>query len=174
MSTKTSRAPLKTLALSAIGLTMIAGFEGYRERAYNDGVGVQTIGYGTTRYASGKAVKAGDKITPDRALIELAASADEHQKRLAKCITVPLAQREWDALVSWAYNVGTSAACNSTLVRKLNAGDYTVPCTELPKWNKAGGRVLAGLVKRRAAEARMYGCNDVANFEKQRERDAAK
>jgi lysozyme len=139
-------------------LAAIAGFEGYRSTAYNDGVGVQTIGYGTTRYASGKAVRAGDKITPDRALIELAASADEHQKRLARCITVPLAQREWDALVSWAYNVGTSAACNSTLVRRLNTGDYASPCTELPKWNKAGGKVLAGLVKRRAAEAEMYGC----------------
>lgn len=154
----------KLLYLSAGALAAIAGFEGYRSTAYNDGVGVQTIGYGTTRYASGKAVMAGDKITPDRALIELAANADEHQKRLARCITVPLAQREWDALVSWAYNVGTSAACNSTLVRKLNAGDYTAPCTELPKWNKAGGRVLAGLVKRRAAEAEMYGCQSIGGL----------
>lgn len=164
----------KYLALSAGALAAIAGFEGYRGNAYNDGVGVQTIGYGTTKYASGQVVKTGDKITPDRALIELAASADEHQQRLAKCIKVPLAQREWDALVSWAYNVGTSAACNSSLVRKLNAGDYTAACTELPKWNKAGGKVLAGLVKRRAAEVEMYGCNDVANFEKQHERDAVK
>lgn len=164
----------KYLVLSAGALAAIAGFEGYRGNAYDDGVGVQTIGYGTTRYASGQVVKTGDKITPDRALIELAASADEHQRLLAKCIKVPLAQREWDALVSWAYNVGTSAACNSSLVRKLNAGDYTAACIELPKWNKAGGKVLPGLVKRRSAEVEMYGCNDVAVFDKQRELDAAK
>lgn len=168
------RLPTDKLTLSALALAAIAGFEGYRSSAYNDGVGVQTIGYGTTKYASGQVVKTGDKITPDRALIELAASADEHQQRLAKCIKMPLAQREWDALVSWAYNVGTSAACNSTLVRKLNAGDYTAACTELPKWNKAGGKVLAGLVKRRAAEVKMYGCNDVAVFDTQRERNSMK
>lgn len=148
------------LALSAAGLLAIAGFEGYRARAYDDGANVQTIGYGTTQYSTGDAVRANDRITPERALIELGAAADKTQQRLARCIRVPLAQREWDALTSWAYNVGTGAACSSRLVGKLNKGDYTAPCTELPRWNKAGGRVLGGLVKRRAREAEMYGCND--------------
>ena len=158
MSTKTPRTPLKTLALSAIGLTMIAGFEGYRERAYNDGVGVQTIGYGTTTYADGSKVKAGDTITPERALVRLAQSATEHETRLKACIgEVPLYPYEWDAYVSWAYNVGTGAACGSTLVRKLRQTppDYTGACAELLKWNKAGGRVLKGLVTRRQAEYKL-------------------
>ena len=159
------------LSLSAAGLLAIAGYEGYRASAYNDGAGVQTIGYGTTQYDTGAPVRAGDKITPERALVQLGAAASRTERALAACIAVPLAQREWDALVSWAYNIGTGAACKSTLIRRLNAGDYNAPCVELPKWNRAGGRVLAGLVKRRAAEARMYGCNDVAVFEKQRERE---
>jgi lysozyme len=145
-----SRARQIGLTLSAVGLVGIALFEGYRGTAYNDGVGVQTIGYGTTI-----GVQVGDKITPDRALVRLADDAAATERRLRECIgAVPLAQGEWDAYVSWAYNVGTGAACGSTLVAKLRRvpPDYEGACAELLRWTRAGGRELPGLVKRRQAE----------------------
>lgn len=145
--TPRQRIATAALSLSAAGLIGIAQYEGYRGAAYDDGVGVQTIGFGTT-----DGVKRGDTIDPVRALVRLGADAAAMERKLAACIHVPLYQHEWDAYVSWAYNVGTGAACGSTLVRKLNAGDYVGACDELPRWNKAGGRVLPGLSKRRAQE----------------------
>jgi len=141
------RTTVGALALSAAGLVAIAQYEGYRGQAYDDGVGVQTIGFGTTA-----GVQKGDRIDPVRALQRLAADAALFERQLALCIHVPLHQHEWDAYVSWAYNVGVSAACKSTLVKKLNRGDYVGACNELLRWNRAGGRVLPGLVKRRQQE----------------------
>ena len=140
------RTAVATLSLSAMGLVGIALHEGYRDRAYDDGVGVQTIGFGTT-----EGVKPGDRITVERALIRLAEDVSEHEAELRRCLKdVPLYQREWDAYVSWAYNVGVR--CDSTLVTKLKAGDYPGACAELSRWVYAGGRVLPGLVRRRAEE----------------------
>lgn len=136
---------------------MIATFEGYRSTAYNDGVGVQTVGFGSTRLEDGAPVRPGDRVTPQRAVVLLANDADAIAKELATCIgDVPLAQHEWDAFVSWAYNVGSAAACRSTLVKKLKQTppDYEGACRELLKWVYAGGRVLPGLVTRREAEYR--------------------
>lgn len=143
---------------SAIAVALIAGFEGYSGRAYDDGVGVQTVGFGSTRREDGRTVKPGDTVTPERAVVMLAADADRIAKELAACIgPVPLYKHEWDALVSWAYNVGAANACRSTLVRKLKAQppDYAGACRELLRWTKAGGRELPGLVKRREAEYRL-------------------
>lgn len=138
------------LSLSAAALVGIALHEGYRGTAYDDGVGVQTIGFGTTA-----GVHPGDQITPERALVRLLADADRTQADLRACIgPVPMYQHEWDALVSWAYNVGTGAACKSTLVRRLRAQNYPGACAELLRWTYAGGQVLPGLVKRRQAEYR--------------------
>ncbi len=140
---------------TAAGLSVIAGLEGYRERSYDDGVGVQTVGFGTTRHADGRQVQKGDRMDPVRAVIALQADADRHARELAACIgDVPLTKGEWDAYVSWAYNVGTGAACRSTLVRKLKQQppDYAGACRELLRWTRAGGRELQGLVKRRQAE----------------------
>lgn len=142
------RTRLSALVLSASAMVGIALHEGYRPTAYDDGVGVQTIGFGTT-----EGVKPGDKITVERALVRLLSDAEKHQKELRACIgDVPMYQHEWDAYVSWSYNVGTGAACKSSLVRKLKAGDYAGACTELLRWDRAGGRVLPGLTKRRQAE----------------------
>lgn len=138
------------LSLSGAGLVGVAVHEGYRGEAYDDGVGVQTIGFGTTT-----GVKPGDRIEPVRALIRLADDVKAAERGLARCIKVPLHQHEWDAYVSWAYNVGTGAACGSTLVRLLNEGQYEAACRQLPRWNRAGGRVLAGLTKRRAEEMQL-------------------
>lgn len=143
------RTALAALTLSASALVGIAVHESYRGSAYlptpSD---VPTIGFGST-----DGVQMGDKITPERALVKLLADADRFQRDLKACVgDVPMHQHEWDAVVSWAYNVGTGAACRSTLVRKLKAGDYPGACAELLKWDKQGGMVLRGLTIRRQAE----------------------
>jgi lysozyme len=146
-----SNTRLAVAVFSAAALIGLATHEGFRDRAYDDGVGVQTIGFGTT-----EGVKPGDTITVERALVRLGADVSKFENRLRECIgPVPMHQYEWDSVVSWAYNVGTGAACSSTLVRKLQVGDYTGACNELPRWNKAGGKVLRGLVNRREAERRL-------------------
>lgn len=148
MNKQQIRVAVSSIALSAAGLIGIAEYEGYRGDAYIPVKGdVPTIGFGTTG-----GVKMGDTIEPVRALVRLGSDVAAFERAMAGCIKVPLYQHEWDAYVSWAYNVGTGAACSSTLVRKLNAGDYEGACNELPRWNMAAGRVLPGLVKRRAAE----------------------
>lgn len=148
---KHPRTTLAALTLSASALVGIAVHEAFRPTAYlptpND---VPTIGFGTT-----EGVKMGDRITVERALVRLLADADRFQRELKACIgDVPLHQHEWDAYVSWAYNVGTGAACRSTLVRKLKATppDYAGACAELDKWIYQAGKPLKGLVKRRAEE----------------------
>lgn len=141
------RVKVATLSLSASALVGIALHEGYRGEAYDDGVGVQTIGFGTT-----EGVKPGDTITPPKALARALTDAQRYEGALKRCVSVPLHQYEYDAFVQFSYNVGSGAFCGSTLVRKLNAGDYPGSCAELLRWTRAGGRVLPGLVKRRQAE----------------------
>lgn len=141
---------MAALAVSAAALVGIATHEGYRGEAYKDAVGVTTIGYGETA-----GVKMGDKTTPERALVQLLESTEKHADAIRQCIHVPLYQHEFDAYISLAYNIGTGAFCRSTLVKKLNAKDYAGACEEIRRWNKAGGKVLPGLVKRREAEYKM-------------------
>ena len=144
------RIGIGTIVLSAASLVTIAGYEGYSAVAYKDAVGVPTIGYGET-----KGVKMGQKTTPDRALVQLLVSMNSHADDIRQCIKVPLYQHEFDAYVSLAYNIGAKNFCSSTLVRKLNAEDYKDACTEIRRWDKAGGKTLAGLTKRREQEYRM-------------------
>jgi lysozyme len=77
---------------------------------------------------------------------------EAHGAKLLQCIKVRITQGYYDALASWAYNVGTGAACGSTLVRLLNQGQYRAACQQLPRWNRAGGKVVRGLTNRRMAE----------------------
>ena len=121
--------------------------EGYKSNAYQDVGGVYTVGYGQ---ADG--VKKGDATDPVRALVKLEQSLDEHAKGMVQCIHVPISQGEYDAYLDFTYNVGVSAFCHSTLNKKLNSMDYAGACKELLKWNTAGGKVVAGLQKRRAEE----------------------
>lgn len=148
---KSGRTVVAALALSAAGLVGIASWETFQPVAYlPTPQDVPTHGWGST-----KDVKLGDRTTPDRALVRLLSDAEQHQRELRACIgDVALHQHEWDAYVSWAFNVGTGAACSSTLVRKLRADppDYLGACRELLRWNKQAGRVLAGLTRRRQAE----------------------
>lgn len=140
------------LTLSALAFVGLAVHEGYRDTAYIPVKGdVPTIGFGDTH-----GVRPGDRTDPVRALIRLHQHAENFQRDLRRCIgDVPMHQHEWDAIVSWAYNVGTGAACRSTLVRKLKVYDYAGACAELLRWDKFKGKTLAGLTKRRQQEHAM-------------------
>ena len=143
------RNAIAALSLSAAALVGIATHEGYVGQAYRDIVGVWTIGFGTTEQ-----VKPGDKIDPVRALQRKMADVQKFEGALKQCVKVPLHQHEYDAFLSLAYNIGPGAFCGSTLVRKLNAEDYAGACAEILRWDKAGGKTVAGLTKRRQAEHR--------------------
>ena len=148
--TRKIRLGIASLVVSAAALVGIATHEGYRGEAYRDAVGVPTIGFGETA-----GVKMGDKTTPVRSLVQLLGSTNRHADAIRKCIAVPLYQHEFDAYVSLSYNIGPGAFCQSTLVKKLNAGDYAGACEEIKRWNRAGGKVLPGLTKRREQEYRL-------------------
>lgn len=144
---QTQRAKVASLVISASLLIGIAAHEGYVGNTYLDAVGVPTIGFGET-----KDVKPNQKTDPVRALIQLDKSINEHADGIAKCIKVPISQQEYDAYISLSYNIGVKNFCSSTLLRKLNEGDYEEACHQILRWNKAGGRVLPGLTKRRQEE----------------------
>lgn len=137
------------LALSASALVGIASWEGFVGSAYQDIVGVWTIGFGTT-----EGVKAGQKIDPVKALQRKISDVQKFEGAIKQCVIVPLHQYEYDSYLSLAYNIGPNAFCNSTLVRKLNASDYAGACKEILRWDRAGGKVVRGLTNRREAEYR--------------------
>ena len=141
------------LVLSAAVLATIAGYEGYKSAAYIPVPGdVPTIGYGTTRYEDGSAVKLGDRVTPERARILLQHDASAFARAVQRCAPVPMHQHEFDAFTSLAYNIGEGAFCRSTLAKKLNALDYAGACREILKWDKFQGQPLRGLTLRRQKE----------------------
>lgn len=161
------RKPAALTVVTALTLASIAGYEGYRRTAYDDGVGVQTVGFGSTRHPDGRRVKPGDAVTPERAVLMLAQDAERLWREAAACIAdVPLHPHEAAAYQSLVYNIGAPAFCRSTLVKKLKAtlaptlsgserdALYAEACREILRWNRAGGQVLPGLKKRREAEYR--------------------
>ncbi|MBM5459210.1 lysozyme [Pseudomonas sp. P66] len=133
------------------GLSLIKSFEGLRLLAYRDAVGVWTIGYGATR-----GVKAGMSITKEQAERMLLNDVQRFEPEVERLVKVPLNKNQWDALVSFTYNLGAANLESSTLLRKLNAGDYEGAAEQFPRWNKAGGKVLPGLVRRREAERVLF------------------
>ena len=141
---------------SASGVDMICGFEGKRLVAYDDGVGVWTIGFGTTVYPNGVKVKRGDTCTDAQAKQYMQHDLIKFEKAVNESVTVPLSQNQFDALVSLAYNIGTGAFAKSTLVKKLNAGDYNGAAEQFLVWNKAGGKIMQGLVNRRQQEKGVF------------------
>ena len=133
------------------GTKLLKYFEGCKLTAYQDSVGVWTIGYGHT-----KGVYDGMTITQEEAEQMLLSELEEYEGYVEKYVTVPLTQNQFDALVVWVYNLGPTNFRNSTLLKELNAGNYNAAGQEITRWNKAGGKVLAGLVKRREAEAQLF------------------
>ena len=140
-----------SLRVNQLAIDMIKRWEGFRPLAYLCPAGVWTIGYGHTKTA-----REGMKVTQAEAEALLRQDLDEIVSVLAPAIRVPLSDQQSAALLSWAYNVGVGAAQRSTLLRKLNAGDYAAVPEELMRWVRANGKVLPGLVNRRAAEAGLW------------------
>jgi len=138
--------------------SLIRHFEGKRLKAYQDSVGVWTIGYGHTTN-----VKPGQVITEDEAEELLRFDLEWVEKAILRNVDVPLTQEQFDALATFIYNLGETNFRRSTLLKKLNREDYAGAANEFPKWNKAGGRVLRGLVRRREAEKKLFlsGTEDV-------------
>lgn len=141
---------------SQTGINLIKGFEGKRLVAYDDGVGVWTIGYGTIKYPNGVRVKKGDTCTEVQAETYLKSDLVKFENAINRLVKVPLNQNQFDALASFTYNLGETNLSESTLLRKLNAKDYKGAADQFLVWNKAGGRVLTGLVRRREAERSLF------------------
>jgi len=130
---------------------LVKEFEGFRPTAYLCPAGVWTIGYGTTEN-----VDPGDEVTEQEAEEMLMDDLLEASKAIDDLVDVELTQQQYDALTSFVYNVGRDAFRNSTMLRLLNAGDYDGAAKQFPRWNKGGGRVLAGLTRRRRAERQVF------------------
>lgn len=136
---------------SSEGINLIKEFEGVKLTAYKCPAGVWTIGVGTT-----KDVRPGQVITEAQAMGFLARDLAVFEDEVKRLVKVPMSQPVFDALVSFTYNLGARNLGSSTLLKKLNARDYKGAADEFLKWDKAGGRQLAGLTRRRIAERRLF------------------
>lgn len=144
---------LQVLGLSSVLVSaggIVAYFEGKSNQSYLDPVGIWTICYGET-----SGVARGQYKTDEQCLESLAYELAHHNKGIEKVVKVPISEKEHAAYLSFTYNVGVGAFQRSTLLRKLNSGDRLGACNELLKWDKAGGKVLNGLTKRRQAENKL-------------------
>jgi len=133
------------------GIELIKKYEGLKLKAYKCPAGVWTIGYGHT-----KNVKQGDVITEVQAEILLIYDLNDFENCIKKNVRIPLTQNQFDALVSFCFNVGCGNFLKSTLLKKLNEGKIAEAAKEFMKWNKAGGKELAGLTKRRQEEMELF------------------
>jgi len=145
---RTGAVVLVTASLAAF----VAGWEGTEFVPYKDLGGVWTVCEGIT----GKHVIPGKRYTRSECRALLSGALEEHGRKLMACVNVPITQYEYEALSSWTYNIGTGAACSSTLLRKLNAGDAPAAwCGQLYEWTKVKRKFVQGLWNRRDAEYRM-------------------
>ncbi|MGF7157606.1 GH24 family phage-related lysozyme (muramidase) [Bartonella heixiaziensis] len=138
--------------ISSEGLALIKQWEGLRLNAYKDAIGVWTIDYGHTNSAGKPFIYEGMTITEEQDENVLYQDLRQFENAVEQAVQVSLTDEQFAALVSFCYNVGTGAFCNSTLLKKLNQGEYEAVPAELQKWTKAGGKRLQGLAHRRAAE----------------------
>lgn len=148
------RIVIAALSLSAAAFGGLVAYEGYSDRAIIPVPGdVPTIGFGTT-----EGVRMGDTITPPKAVARALQDVAKFEGAVKLCVTVPLHQHEYDAYISLSYNIGPTAFCGSTLVKKLNAQDYSGACREILRWDRFQGKPLRGLTLRRQQEyARCMG-----------------
>ncbi|WP_144755563.1 lysozyme [Bartonella saheliensis] len=142
--------------ISKEGLALIKKWEGLRLSAYEDVIGVWAIGYGHTSAVGTPHVHKDMRITEEEAEKILCQDLQQFEYIVEQTVTVPLNDEQFAALVSFSYNIGTEAFRNSTLLKKLNKGNYEAVPTELQKWTRVGGKRLRGLVNRRAAEAGLW------------------
>jgi len=139
------------MKISVEGLALIKKFEGLELEAYKCAAGVWTIGYGHT-----KGVQEGDVWSEAQADEMLEIELEEFEGYINDNVTVTLSQNQFDALVSWVYNLGPANLKASTMLKVLNSGDYEGVPAQIKRWNKAGGKVLEGLIRRREAEALLF------------------
>jgi len=140
-----------SMNISQEGLSLIKKFEGCELEAYKCAAGVLTIGYGST-----KGVKEGDTITQEEADKLLLHEMKEYEGYINNNVTVDLKQNQFDALVSWVFNLGPANLKASTMLKVLNNKEYDDVPAQIKRWNKAGGKVLQGLIRRREAEALLF------------------
>ena len=145
------------MKISPRGLELIKDFEGFSSTSYLDVVNIPTIGWGNTFYENGTKVKLGDQISKTDALklLEVVANRDFADK-IFPAIKVKVTQSQFDAMVSLAYNIGAGAFLKSTLLKKVNAGDFIGAGEEFLRWNKANGKEVLGLTKRREREKQLF------------------
>ena len=142
---------------SDMGLSLIKSFEGFRAKPYLCPAGVPTIGYGATYYPDGRRVTMQDKpVSEADATDMLRSMLASYEAGVSRYVLVPVTQGQFDALVSFAYNLGLSALKGSTLLRLVNARDYAGAAAQFLRWNRAGGKVLPGLTRRREAERKLF------------------
>ena len=144
------------MSVSNKGVDLICEFEGEQLIAYDDGVGIWTIGFGTIKYPNGVRVKKGDTCTLEQAKEYMRHDLIEFEHTVNSSVKVPLNQDQFDALVSLAYNIGSSAFKSSTLVKKLNTGDYQGAADQFNVWVNGGGKRIQGLVNRRDREKLLF------------------
>ena len=147
------------MQVSDAGIELIKSFEGFRANAYPDpksGGDPWTVGYGTTKFPSGRPVKKGDYVTPAQAEMYLREDVKKFANSVDALVTVPLKQCQYDALVSFVYNLGATNFRTSTLLKKLNAKDYKGAADEFLRWVSPGSSVEAGLRRRRTAERDLF------------------
>lgn len=152
---------IMTYSAGQNALDLITKYEGLKIKAYVDpatGGEPITIGIGTTRYHDGVKVKLGDNITEDEAKFELQYYVD-HQitDKLDPIISIDINQDQIDAIVVLCYNIGFPSFSKSTLLRKINAGDFEGAQAEFLKWNRANNKTMRGLTRRRLEEATLFG-----------------
>jgi lysozyme len=145
------------MKVNNLGIDLMHFFEGCKLEAYQCSAKVWTIGWGNTFYENGTPVRQGDKITQDRANELFEFVVNEFAVGVEKLLTKTVNENQFSALVCFAYNVGTGNFAKSTLLKKVNANpnDATI-ANEFLRWNKAGGKELLGLTRRRTAESKLY------------------
>ena len=139
------------MKISLEGLALIKRFEGCRLESYKCSANVLTIGYGHT-----SGVKETDTITQDEADKLLQEDVEQFEKYVDDNVIVELGQSQFDALVAWTFNLGVGNLRESTMLKKLNSEDYASVPSEMKRWNKAGGKTLDGLIRRRKAESLLF------------------
>ena len=138
--------------MSAAGLDLIKSFEGFRAQPYYCAGGKLTVGYGHT-----SGVWQGMRVSEKDADVFLRVDVQRIEREVDELVKVPLSQGQYDALISFTFNVGVGALQKSTLLRLLNEGNYAAVPEQMKRWTKAGGKDLPGLVRRREAEAELFG-----------------
>ena len=139
------------MKISEEGLSLIKKFEGCELNAYEDAVGIPTIAYGRI-----KNVKMGDSCTKEQAEDWLAEEMPEYEGYINDQVKVDLEQNQFDALVAWTFNLGPKNLKSSTMLRVLNEGKKSEVPAQMKRWNKAGGKTLDGLIRRRLAESLLW------------------